>query len=206
MLVTVKYLMLDTHDEHKKLYNNLVHSVNSTLLPDPRLEHLKYCLSQCTVQGQYLEFGVFRGHTINYIAQQVPNKTVYGFDSFYGLPEDWLWLPQGEFSTAGALPAVCSNVKLIPGWFEQTLPKFEKQPIAFAHIDCDLYSSTKFVLSELAPFIVPGTVLAFDDFPYFPGSEQHEYRAFVEFIEVTKKSYCILARVAATPYTSVVFT
>lgn len=198
--------MLDTSQQHKELYAKLAWSLDSKRIPDPRLEHLKYCIENVTVDGQYLEFGVFRGHTLNYIAELVPNKTVYGFDSFYGIPEDWLWMPQGEFSTNGMLPAVRSNVKLIPGWFDNTLPKFNKERIAFMHVDCDLYASTKYVLESLENYIVPGTVIAFDDFPYFPGTEQHEYRAFMEFIERTGKTYRVLAQVTAAPYTSVVFT
>jgi hypothetical protein len=198
--------MLETSDLHKSLYAELSWTKNSTVLPDPRLEHLKYCINNVKFDGQYLEFGVFRAYTINYIAALVPEKIIYGFDSFLGLPEDWLWLPRGEFSTAGQLPSVLDNVKLIQGWFQDTLPKFNKSPIAFLHMDCDLYSSAKYVLDTLENYIVPGTIIAFDDFPYFPGSEQHEYRAFWEFVKRTGKSYQVLARVESTPYTSVIFT
>lgn len=47
--------------------------------------------------GLYLEFGVFQGTTINYIAQQKENETIYGFDSFEGLPEDWGNIKKGTF-------------------------------------------------------------------------------------------------------------
>lgn len=197
--------MLDTSQQHKELYAKLAWSSDSKHIPDPRLEHLKYCIENVTVDGQYLEFGVFRAYTLNYIADLVPNKTVYGFDSFYGLPNEWLWLPQGEFSTNGELPAVRPNVELIAGWYDETLENFPKQPIAFMHIDCDLYTSTKCVLDTLEQYIVSGTIIAFDDFPYFPESEQHEYRAFIEFIERTNKPYRVLAQVKSTPYTSVIF-
>lgn len=198
--------MLETSQTHRDLYTTMQGYCTSNLIPDPRFQHLKYCLGQCTVRGQYLEFGVFRGYSVNYIAEQLPDQTIYGFDSFYGLPEDWLWLPQGEFSTGGQLPNVRNNVKLIPGMFHETLPKFELSTIAFVHIDCDLYSSTKYVLDTIETFIVPGTVIAFDDFPYFPGSEQHEYRAFAEFIDRTQKTYRVLAAVSSTPYLSIIFT
>jgi hypothetical protein len=39
-------------------------------------------------EGLWLEFGVCSGRTINLISTNTKNK-VYGFDSFFGLPENW---------------------------------------------------------------------------------------------------------------------
>lgn len=38
-----------------------------------------------------LEFGVFQGRTISLIKEKVKGLgyKIYGFDSFYGLPDDW---------------------------------------------------------------------------------------------------------------------
>jgi len=36
-----------------------------------------------------MEFGVYEGGTINFIAGLNPTKTIYGFDGFKGLPEEW---------------------------------------------------------------------------------------------------------------------
>ena len=47
---------------------------------------------------------------------------------------------------------------------------------SFIHIDCDLYSSTKTVLTLLAPAIRTGTVLVFDEWCGYEGWEQHEAR------------------------------
>jgi hypothetical protein len=41
-------------------------------------------------EGLFLEFGVYKGNSINRLAQIKPNVTFYGFDSFVGLPEHWL--------------------------------------------------------------------------------------------------------------------
>ena len=40
--------------------------------------------------GEVLEFGVFSGRSITFAANALPNITVHGFDSFEGLPEDWV--------------------------------------------------------------------------------------------------------------------
>lgn len=54
---------------------------------------------------------------------------------------------QGEFSLEGRFPEVRSNVKLVQGLFNESLPKFIKSyykvrnpvDITYLHIDCDLY-------------------------------------------------------------------
>ncbi len=75
--------------------------------------------------------------------------------------------------------------RLSPGLFEDTLPAFladNDEPIAFVHVDCDLYSSTKTVLDLTADRLAPEAVLVFDEFFNYPGWQQHEYRAWTEFI------------------------
>ena len=37
----------------------------------------------------FFKFGVFQGKSINFFAKKIKNKTIYGFDSFSGLNEDW---------------------------------------------------------------------------------------------------------------------
>ena len=136
-------------------------------------------------EGLYLEFGVFSGHTINHIARQV-DQPVYGFDSFEGLPERWRdSLGAGHFKVK-ALPEVRPNVTLVKGWFDKTLPEFLKAhpgDVAFLHVDCDLYSSTRTIFTCLAPRIKPGTVIVFDEYFNYPGWREGEFKAFQEFIE-----------------------
>ena len=67
-----------------------------------------------------------------------------------------------------------------------TQMKFAERPeaslhVSFLHIDCDLYSSTKTVLSRLAAAIHCGTVIVFDEYCGYDGWEQHEARAWSEF-------------------------
>ena len=95
----------------------------------------------------------------------------------------------------GKFPKVNENVKLISGWFEETLPVFiadetKFEPFcALLHIDCDLYSSTKTVLDLLRPTIKKGTIIMFDEYWYLHNVMDHEYRAFAEFIEESGLSY-----------------
>jgi hypothetical protein len=135
--------------------------------------------------GQVLEFGVATGRTLNHFARCLPTKTVYGFDGFDGLPEDWTSrMPRGFFARK-RLPCVRHNCKLVVGWFNETLPSFMKEhqgPVALLHVDCDLYSSTITVLSELEQQIVPGTVIVFDEYINYPGWQLDEFKAWQEFV------------------------
>ena len=144
-----------------------------------------------TIDGLYLEFGVFSGSTINHIASRV-NHTIHGFDSFEGLPEKWGGVPVGTFNCGGKPPEVRANVKLHIGWFNETLPEFlqeHHEPVAFLHIDSDLYSSAKVVLWGLAKQIVAGTVILFDEYLNYPYWREHEYKAFQEFVAEYQVDY-----------------
>lgn len=154
---------------------------------------IEFALKQCAVEGLILEFGVFRGDSLAAIARQSA-QTVYGFDSFEGLPEDWTHTQRkGRFSLDGKLPDLKeSNAVLVPGWFDKTLPAFldEHSGLArFIHVDSDLYSSAATVLTALSKRIVPGTVIVFDEYFNYPGWERHEYRAFQEFLRETGLHY-----------------
>lgn len=154
-----------------------------------------------THAGLICEFGVFQGASINLLANCLPEREIYGFDSFEGLPATWrVGFLQGSFSTSGTLPAVRSNVSLIKGWFSDTLGEFlaqHPQPAALLHIDCDLYASTKTVLDALQPRIRPGTLLVFDEYFNYPGWQKHEHKAFQEFVRETRLDFEYVAYNAA---------
>jgi len=146
---------------------------------------LDAALNRCSLDGLFCEFGVFQGSTLNHIASRVPEKTIYGFDSFEGLPEDWRATVKAGHFKVGELPAVRSNCKLIKGWFDTTVPGFLKEhpgPAAFLHIDSDLYSSAKTVLDFFTERIVPGTIIVFDEYFNYPGWKDGEHKAFGEFV------------------------
>ena len=78
-----------------------------------------------------------------------------------------------------------SNVIFHQGLFRDTIPSFlstidKGRPLAYANIDCDLYSSTRDVLEAFHGRIVPGTVLVFDEYLCHPSWRQDEFRAWRE--------------------------
>jgi hypothetical protein len=145
---------------------------------------LRAALARAPKEGLYLEFGVYSGSTLSIIVANAPAGAVHGFDSFEGLPEAWRpGFGEGAFATE-KLPDV-PGADLVVGWFDDTLPGFlEKhtEPVAFLHLDADLYSSTRTVLTALAPRLQEGTVILFDEYFNFPGWEEHEHRAWTEFV------------------------
>jgi Methyltransferase domain len=134
------------------------------------------------IPGDICEFGVAAGDSFLEFLERAPERQVYGFDSFEGLPEDWWTRPRGSF--ASPPPQVLRlNAHVIKGWFDHTVPEFFSQwtgRIALLHIDCDLYSSTKVVFRHSLEYCAPGTVVLFDEFYNYPGFEGHEWRAWNE--------------------------
>ncbi|WP_305093454.1 class I SAM-dependent methyltransferase [Prescottella sp. R16] len=155
---------------------------------DPH-DTLRYGLELVKVDGLALEFGVASGTTLRIVSEalQPTGHDVWGFDVWTGLPEAWrTGFPAGEFAQQ-SLPAV-PGARLVSGLFEDSLPGFladRPGPVAFAHLDADLYSSTRTVLDLIGDRLVPGSVLVFDEYFNYPGWQNHEHRAWMEFVART---------------------
>ena len=162
-------------------------------------------------QKTIIEFGVYKGKTLQYIRNHFDDSfRVYGFDSFEGLPEDWIGaitkeridgvktgrkidIKKGHFTTQGIIPDI-DKVTFYKGWFKNTIPEYLKKhqdPIGLLHIDCDLYSSTKMVLWSLNDFIIPGTIIAFDDWFYNANinCNDGEQKAFLKWTRFFKRKF-----------------
>lgn len=170
------------------------------------------CTETITLDGLWLEFGVFTGRSIEQFSRKAP--IIYGFDCFEGLPEKWDDNnPKSCFSLRGQIPNGYivgpnhsmfdsnlpsntapwpANVKIVPGYFDKTLPKFLEKftdDVAFLHIDSDIYSSAKTVLTLLTPRIKKGTIILFDEINDYPTFKEHEIKAFAEFLLETNFNY-----------------
>lgn len=144
----------------------------------------------------YLEFGVAYGHTFRWWVSNITNPSArfYGFDTFEGLPEDWHLFKKGEMSPGGNYPNINDvRVKFYKGLFQDTLLQFLKNydntKRKVIHIDADLYTSTMFVLTTLAPFLRKDDIIIFDEF----GVPTHEFKAFTEFVNSFYIEYEVLA-------------
>ena len=163
-------------------------AVKQCLASPSSSQTLGSALKVASGNGFWLEFGVASGRTLNYIVEhadkKVPRPTVVGFDSFDGLPEDWpnMW-DKGTFKQE-TIPVV-GGADIVVGLFDKTLEPWIKSQsmspqITLAHIDCDIYSSAKYALSTIAPFLVSGSFIIFDEVLNYNGFEEHELRALYE--------------------------
>jgi predicted O-methyltransferase YrrM len=156
-----------------------------------------YAIRNAERHGLWLEFGVFKGYSINYLARRTDGR-VFGFDSFHGLQEDWRGVghTRGTFDLAGHLPRVRSNVSLVAGWFGDTLPRFlaaNPAPLSLLHLDCDTYEATTQVLGLIVERLTPKTVIIMDDYHGFWGYRDGQFRAWAEFVA----AYGLVYRYAA---------
>ena len=145
----------------------------------------------------YLEFGVANGSSI--LSWLEINKhedsRFYGFDSFEGLPEDWIH-EKGSYSTNGILPETSDDrVEFVKGLFQDTVDdfslKFTTQNRLVLHMDADLYSSTLYVLMNMGRHIRPGTVVLFDEFT--SRSYTDEFAALQDYCTACYREYSIVA-------------
>jgi len=149
-----------------------------------------------SVNGHWCEFGVREGRSLKWLIEEYPQQVIHAFDSWQGLPEEW---DNGTGKVADMScdpPVVPEHIKLHKGWFKNTIPSWKqnnKGPIAFLHMDADIYSSTKEVLMSLNNQIVSGTIITFDEFCNFRLSgkmskwRDHEFLALVEWLNECKR-------------------
>lgn len=165
---------------------------------DDRSSMWKCAINKIKVDGYIAEFGVAEGRSINYLADLVYPKNIFGFDSFFGLEEDFvLDHPKGDFNLNGIAPKVKENVVLVKGSFAGTLPKWlDKNPgiFSFLNIDCNTYKATSTVLNNIGPErIVPGTLILFDEYFGYHGWEKCEFKAWQEYCNKNNVKYKYVA-------------
>jgi O-methyltransferase len=137
----------------------------------------------------YLEFGVAGCSSFKFWlnSNDNPDSRFYGFDTFEGLPEAWGKFKKGSmnYGIQEALNIKDSRVVFYKGMFQKTLPQFLRTQKHFdqlvIHMDADLFSSTLYVLIQLAPYLQRDDILIFDEFSV----PSHEFRAFEIFTQVT---------------------
>ena len=182
--------------------------IDITNIPDINSDPLRYCLKNNLLDqdGLWLEFGVWKGQTIDLISQYTDNP-VYGFDTFSGLDYEWSIAkeenmqsfdlggmplksvipidPDVRFGPSGTERPFKDNVEFVVGLFENTLSDFlriKNRKISFIHVDCDIYESAKTVLESCLGYIKDGCIVVFDQLVNYEGYKDHELKALSEFI------------------------
>jgi O-methyltransferase len=149
----------------------------------------------------YLEFGVCSGNSFKWwmTTNTNPQSAFWGFDTFEGLPEGWFLYKKGDMNAdVPQLPD--ARGEFVKGLFQQTLPGFldekrdffrQSQLRKIIHLDADLFSSTVYVLTSLAPFLREGDILLFDEF----NVPNHEFAAWEIFVNSFYVDYEVLGAV-----------
>lgn len=147
-----------------------------TLISEDRIKELVRLL-RTTPKGLCAELGVYKGGSLKHMAEACPNREFWGFDTFEGLPEvDWdateVHQP-GDFNDT-SLEEVQKflkdnrNVKLIKGYFPQSIPVFKNGTpgFSFVHVDTDFYQSIKACIDYFYPLLKSGGIMVFDDYEW----------------------------------------
>jgi hypothetical protein len=160
-----------------------------------------YCANN-KIEGDYAEFGVFKGHTTIEAWKAAQRHGLSGmnfwlFDSFQGLPEVGGEDTGGPFETGEfrfgraeyerklmGSGVDLSRAHIVPGFFDDSLKDLQiDRSFSVVWIDCDLYESTVPVLKWLTGKLVDGAVLCFDDWFTFSGRpDKGEQRAVAEWL------------------------
>jgi predicted O-methyltransferase YrrM len=145
----------------------------------------------------WAEFGVSVGTSARVFLEELgPHNRLYLFDSWEGLPEAWEKIEAGRFRCP--VPSFADGrAHLVRGLFAETVSAWaatQRAPLAFLHMDADLYSSTLEVLLALDALIVPGTVILFDEFYNYEGWIHHEHKAFLEYLEKKDRGFGYLGK------------
>ncbi|OGY21977.1 MAG: hypothetical protein A3A65_02945 [Candidatus Chisholmbacteria bacterium RIFCSPLOWO2_01_FULL_49_14] len=170
----------------------------SMLSPD-RLENLLRLANEVVrgaVPGDFVECGACRGGSGAVVAHVAKlegwKRNVWLFDSFMGHPEpsvisgldseimkDWAGtMIASQADVRKALKTVDAyseeHIRIVPGWFQDSLLSKPIREIALLHIDADWYDATLLCLEKLYLSIVAGGYLVIDDYdnPSFPGVKQ----------------------------------
>jgi len=145
--------------------------------------------------GDIVECGVWNGGSAAVMglarAQHTlseKNRLVWLFDSFQGLPaptekdgklerkhyfEGWCRGDVNRVKRIFAKLGVPSDlIKIVPGWFENTLRTAPVDRVAILHIDADWYESVKLVLDVFYDKVVPGGFVILNDYGAWPGCNQ----------------------------------
>lgn len=179
-----------------KSVNWIYQHAHDAVMFDERFGVTSYALAEAPA-GMIAEFGVYQGGMTKHIRKLRPQSDYHAFDSWHGVPGVAPFaIAPNSFDLGGKVPPLPPGVVVHSGLFEDTVPEFVRgaRPIAFAFIDCDLYTGVSCVLQNIEPLLLEGAVVVFDDFYNFPNWEAHSYRAMRECCTITFEAFAVATK------------
>jgi len=141
------------------------------------------------VPGDFVELGVFKGHTTLFAAEYLgfetwPQRWLL-YDTFEGIPEDQLdgdWKSRNEGTYKGTYSfeevrerfAGFPNIEVVQGRVPEILEETAPDRIAFLHVDLNNSTAEIQALDVLFDRLSPGGVIVFDDFAWKTARAQYE--------------------------------
>jgi O-methyltransferase len=194
-----------------------------TMIPEKEFcENLMLAEKVKSVRGCVVECGVWRGGMIAGLCRILgPDREYFLLDSFQGLPPaqqidgpaaikyqedkdsptyyDNCAAPS-EFATRAMKMVGANHFRLIPGFFDATLPTFDPGvPIALLRLDADWYESTIACLKNLFHRVAPDGIIIIDDYYAWDGCSRavHDFlssKKATERIRSFNQSVCFIIK------------
>lgn len=151
----------------------------------------------------WAEFGIGTGKTARLLMQHKGNRWLHLFDSFKGIPEPWKFSDDCTMKTGTSEHKFPNDVifggriAVYPGMFAETVPAWAEDQtvqVGLVHIDCDIYSSARDVLTNIAGILGRGTIIMFDEYFNYPNYAENEYKAFMELVKDRSLKFEYIAR------------
>jgi O-methyltransferase len=184
------------------------------------VNNLVLCAETAPATGCIVEAGVWRGGMSAAMAEMLPGRVHYLFDSFEGLPPakeidgeaalKWQQdvnaptyydncAAEQSFAEEAMAIANAKKVHIVKGWFNETVSGFvPAEPIAILRLDGDWYESTMECLSGLFPHVMQGGLIILDDYFSWDGCARalHDYLSANQCTERIEKwgNVCYLVK------------
>jgi O-methyltransferase len=139
--------------------------------------------------GDYVELGVFKGHTTLFAAEYLGfadwSRRWFLYDTFDGVPDDQLdpgWAEKNEMVYRGTFSfeevrdrfAVFPNIEVIKGRVPEVFEARCPEQIAFLHVDLNNVTAEIAALELLYDRIPPGGIILFDDYGWAVSRRQFD--------------------------------
>ena len=140
-------------------------------------------------EGDFVELGVFKGHTTIFAAEYLEFETWprrwFLYDTFDGIPDDqldpgWAEMNQKAYGDTFSYEevrdrfAAFSNIEVFKGRVPEVLDGTCPERIAFVHLDLNNSTAEIQALDALYDRISPGGVILLDDFGWATARAQYE--------------------------------
>ena len=144
------------------------------------------------VPGDFVELGVFKGHTTAVAAEYLGfadwPKTWWLYDTFDGIPDDQVdpgWeeinrnLYKGTFSAEEVRARLSGypNIKVVQGRVPEVLSSGAPDQISFIHLDLNNAAAEIAGLETLIDRLSPGGIIVLDDYGWASARAQHNAEA-----------------------------